>query len=98
MGHDGWPIAPPWSRVRATCSAPATGGTFDLQGSNDGFAPSAFYLDSVPVTTAAAPIKLEARAQMTSVRIFYVPGANAANITTAMSLHTAQVWRACRRS
>ena len=78
-----------WSRVRATCSASATGGTFNLQGSNDGFASSAFYRDSVPVTTAGAPIKLEAPAQMTSVRIVYVPGANAANITAAMSLHTA---------
>ncbi|KNY21606.1 hypothetical protein [Methylobacterium sp. ARG-1] len=80
-----------WSRIRATCLATATGGTFYLQGANDsGFLTGTLFLDSAPVTTAGVPLKLEAPAQYPFVRVVYVPGAtNAANITAALSLHTA---------
>jgi len=79
----------PWAKARAICTATATGGTFALQGSNDGFVASFFYLAQASVTTASVPIPLEAPACMTGVRLVYTPGANAAIITASQSLHVA---------
>jgi hypothetical protein len=61
-----------------------------IQESNDAtpFSQVGGILASAVVTAANTPIQLEIPTQMDSLRVLYTPGANAANITAAMSLHT----------
>lgn len=78
-----------YTRARARCVATAAGGTFQFQGSNDNFVSSFVFLANATVVTGGIAVDLECPAQMAGIKLVYVPGPNAANITATMSLHTA---------